>query len=48
MLWRAVEHLKSADIQWLDLGGVNAEAPGVASFKAGMGGAPVTLVGGYV
>ena len=48
LLWRAVEHLKAAGIHWLDLGGINAEAPGVASFKAGMGGEPVTLVGGYV
>ncbi|MFT5181885.1 MAG: hypothetical protein ACI8S3_001770 [Alphaproteobacteria bacterium] len=48
LLWRAVERLKSANVQWLDLGGINTEAPGVASFKAGMGGEAITLVGGYV
>ena len=48
LLWRAAEHLKSAGIHWLDLGGINADAPGVASFKRGMGGELVVLVGGYV
>jgi hypothetical protein len=48
LLWRAVTHLKAAGIHWLDLGGINREAPGVAAFKAGMGGESVTLVGGYV
>lgn len=48
LLWRAVEHLKSAGIHWLDLGGINTEAPGVASFKRGMGGELVNLAGGYV
>ncbi len=48
LLWRAVEQLKSAGLRWLDLGGINAEAPGVASFKQGMGGETTTLVGGYV
>ncbi len=48
LLWNAVERLKSAGIRWLDLGGINAEAQGVAHFKRGMGGEVVTLVGGYV
>jgi hypothetical protein len=48
LLWRAIEHLKSAGIRWLDLGGINAEAPGLAQFKRGLGGEAVTLVGGYV
>ena len=48
LLWRAVEHLKTAGIRWFDLGGINAEAPGVAHFKRGLGGDPVTLVGGFV
>ena len=48
LLWRAVEHLKSANIHWLDFGGINSEAPGVASFKRGMSGEETTLVGGYV
>lgn len=48
LLWQAVERLKSAGIHWFDLGGINAEAPGVAAFKHGMGGETVTLAGGYV
>ena len=48
LLWHAVEHLKAAGIRWFDLGGINAEAPGVANFKRGMGGEIATLVGGYV
>lgn len=48
LLWRAVEQLKSAGIHWFDLGGINTEAPGVASFKRGMGGELVNLAGGYV
>ncbi len=48
LLWRAVEQLKAAGIRWFDLGGINAAAPGVAHFKRGLGGDPVTLVGGYV
>jgi hypothetical protein len=48
LLWRAVEHLKTAGIRWFDLGGINADAPGVADFKRGMGGEVVTLAGGYV
>lgn len=48
LLWRGVEQLKSAGIHWLDLGGINTEAPGVARFKRGMGGELVNLAGGYV
>ena len=48
LLWRAVEQLKAAGIRWFDLGGINADAPGVASFKRGMGGELVNLAGGYV
>lgn len=48
LLWRAVEQLKSAGIHWFDLGGINTDAPGVASFKRGMGGELVNLAGGYV
>jgi lipid II:glycine glycyltransferase (peptidoglycan interpeptide bridge formation enzyme) len=48
LLWRAIEQLKSAGIHWLDLGGINTDAPGVASFKRGMGGELVILAGGYV
>ncbi len=48
LLWRAVERLRAEGRSWFDLGGINADAPGVARFKAGMGGEEVTLVGGYV
>jgi hypothetical protein len=48
LLWRGVEQLKAAGIHWLDLGGINADAPGVAHFKRGMGGKIANLVGGYV
>ena len=48
LLWRAVERLKAAGVPWLDLGGINADAPGLARFKQGLGGTSVTLVGGYV
>lgn len=49
LLWNAVVWLKRAGMAWLDLGGVNGgDAAGIARFKAGMGGQPVTLAGGYV
>ena len=48
LLWHAVERLKAAGIRWFDLGGINADAAGVAHFKRGMGGEIVNLVGGYV
>lgn len=48
LLWRAVEIAKADGVRRFDLGGINEEAPGVAAFKAGMGGRELTLVGGYV
>lgn len=48
LLWQAVERLKADGFEWFDLGGISAEAPGVARFKSGMGGAEEQLVGGYV
>ena len=48
LLWRAVEYLKASGSCWLDLGGHNeTTAAGVARFKLGLGGDPVTLVGAY-
>lgn len=48
ILWQAIEALKAEGITSLDLGGVNTEqSPGVARFKLGTGGAPVTLCGTY-
>jgi len=40
--------LKAAGIRWLDLGGINVEAPGIDHFKRGLGGDIANLVGGYV
>ena len=48
LLWTAIGHLRAGGTRWLDLGGFNADTPGIAHFKAGLGGAAVTLVGGYV
>lgn len=48
LLWEAVTMLKADGREWFDMGGVNEDAPGVARFKAGMGGVKIALVGGYV
>jgi hypothetical protein len=48
LLWEAVNLLKADELGWFDLGGINTEAPGVARFKAGLGGEETVLVGGYV
>ncbi|MEQ8817517.1 MAG: GNAT family N-acetyltransferase [Thalassobaculum sp.] len=48
LLWQAMERLREAGYRDLDLGGVNdAEARGVKTFKSGLGGETVTLVGQY-
>lgn len=47
-LWRAIELLKADGVARFDLGGINDEAPGIAAFKAGLGGRELRLVGGYV
>ncbi|HSK41030.1 MAG TPA: GNAT family N-acetyltransferase, partial [Arenibaculum sp.] len=49
LLWNAALWLRRAGTGWLDLGGVNnRDAAGIARVKAGMGGRPLDLVGGYV
>lgn len=48
LLWRAMGLLKADGARWFDLGGIPDDAPGIATFKAGLGGAELTLVGGYV
>ncbi len=48
LLWHAMLELKAEGVRWLDLGGVNAAAPGIARFKLGMGGDFVTLTGSYL
>ncbi len=48
LLWHAAMLLKREGKLWFDLGGINnRDAAGIASFKAGLGGQPFTLVGIY-
>jgi lipid II:glycine glycyltransferase (peptidoglycan interpeptide bridge formation enzyme) len=48
LLWHALRILKEKEITALDLGGVNDEgAKGVKTFKSGMGGHEITLIGQY-
>lgn len=48
LLWEAVMRLKSMGVSYFDLGGVNdTEAEAVKTFKEGLGGQQVTLVGLY-
>lgn len=48
LLWRAVLALRDRGAGWLDLGGINAAAPGVARFKLGLGGRLHTLTGTFI
>lgn len=49
LLWQALPHLRDRGIRHLDLGGLDWDkAPGVAHFKAGLGGEPFTLPGTFV
>lgn len=48
LLWRGVLALRDSGALWLDMGGINAAAPGVARFKVGVGGAFYTLSGTYL
>ncbi|MEZ5847237.1 MAG: GNAT family N-acetyltransferase [Geminicoccaceae bacterium] len=49
LLWEAIMRLKDAGTASLDLGGIDTEkAAGVARFKLGLGGEPVTLAGSYL
>ena len=45
LLWDGIARLRKAGVYWLDLGGMDARAPGVARFKLGVGAAPVTASG---
>lgn len=45
LLWTGVQELRGAGVRWLDLGGLDARAPGVARFKLGVGSAPVRFSG---
>lgn len=45
LMWDGIVRLKSAGVSWLDLGGMDARAPGIARFKLGVGAAPVTASG---
>ena len=49
LLWQALPHLRDRGIRHLDLGGLDWDkAPGVAHFKAGLGGEPFALPGTFV
>ncbi len=48
LLWRAVTELRARGLEWLDLGGINAAAPGIARFKLGMGARPHVLAGTFI
>lgn len=45
LMWDGIARLKKAGVFWLDLGGMDARAPGIARFKLGVGAAPVTASG---
>lgn len=49
ILWEGIGALKKQGVRFLDLGGLNtADLAGIARFKLGMGGTPLTLAGAYV
>ncbi len=48
LLWRGLLELRGNAVAWLDLGGINTAAPGVARFKLGVGGEIFTLAGTYI
>lgn len=49
VLWQAILALKQRGIRFLDLGGLNTtQLKGLARFKLGMGGTPVTLPGSFL
>ena len=45
LMWEGIKQLKEASVSWLDLGGMDARATGIAHFKIGVGAAPVTTGG---
>jgi hypothetical protein len=49
MLWRAIERLQQQGVRHLDLGGVDTRrTPGLAHFKAGLGGRLLSLTGTWM
>jgi len=45
LIWEGITQLKEAGVSWLDLGGMDARATGIAHFKLCVGAAPVTTGG---
>ena len=45
LLWQGLIRLRDAGVKWLDLGGMDARAPGLARFKLGLGADAVTYSG---
>lgn len=45
LLWQGTIRLREAGVRWLDLGGMDARAPGIARFKLGLGADAVTYSG---
>lgn len=45
LLWKGILELRGAGVYWLDLGGMDARAPGIARFKLGVGAEPMTTSG---
>ncbi len=49
LLWYGITELKNRGIEAFDIGGIDPKtAPGVAHFKTGLGGLPVTLAGTFI
>ncbi len=45
LLWQGLLQLRETGVKWLDLGGMDARAPGLARFKLGLGADAVTYSG---
>jgi hypothetical protein len=45
LLWQGMIRLREGGVKWLDLGGMDARAPGIARFKLGLGADAVTYSG---
>ncbi len=48
ILWEAIRSLRDDGVQWLDLGGLDARAPGLAGFKLGLGARSETYSGTWL
>jgi hypothetical protein len=49
LLWHAILRLQTLGTRWFDLGGINPDhAPGLTTFKRGLGGEEVALLGSFV